>query len=455
MMTVTDTMIPVPHPLLPPGFRFGASTASYQIEGAATEDGKGPSIWDTFTHQPGRIVDGSTGDVACDHYHRLDADLDLMARLGLGGYRFSISWPRVQPDGSGPANVAGLDFYERLVDGLLERGIQPMATLYHWDLPQALEDEGGWLNRDTVDRFAEYAAVVGERLADRVEHWIPVNEPNVVTMLGYAIGTHAPGRELMFDALPVAHHLLLGHGRAAIALRAAGASSVGCANNHAPIWPASDDEADVGASKLFDALWNGMFAEPMLFGRYPFDLAPLLDPVVQAGDLATIRQPLDFYGVNYYNPMRIGAAPEDSPNPFEELQIVGYPTTAFGHPVVPDSLREWLITLRARYRAALPPIIITESGCSYATAPDADGVVDDQARIDYLDSHLRAVATAVRAGVDVKGYYTWSLLDNFEWAEGYTQRFGLVYVDFETLVRIPKRSFEWYAETIRKQPPDN
>jgi beta-glucosidase len=448
-------MIPVPHPLLPPGFRFGASTASYQIEGAAAEDGKGPSIWDTFSHQPGTIADGSNGDVACDHYHRLDEDLDLMARLGLGGYRFSISWPRVQPEGSGPANSQGLDFYERLVDGLLARGIQPMATLYHWDLPQALEDEGGWLNRDTVDRFAEYAGLVAERLADRVEHWIPVNEPNVVTMLGYGVGTHAPGRALLFDGLPVAHHLLLGHGRAAIALRAAGAGSVGCANNHAPIWPASDDEADIGASKLFDALWNGMFAEPMLFGRYPHDLLPLVDPVIQAGDMATIRQPLDFYGVNYYNPIRIAAAEEDSPVPFQQLAIVGYPVTDFGRPVVPDSLREWLITLRARYRAALPPIIITESGCSYATGPDANGVVDDQDRIDYLDAHLRAVAVAVRAGVDVRGYYTWSLMDNFEWAEGYTQRFGLVYVDYDTQARIPKRSFDWYAETIRSQPPDN
>jgi len=241
-------MILVGHPLLPPGFRFGVSTASYQIEGAATEDGKGPSIWDTFTHLPGRIVDGSTGDVACDHYHRLEEDLDLMTRLGIGGYRFSVSWPRIQPTGSGHVNKAGLDFYDRLVDGLLERDIQPMATLYHWDLPQALEDDGGWLNRDTADRFAEYAGLVGERLWDRVEHWIPVNEPNVVTMLGYARGSHAPGRTLMFDALPVAHHLLLAHGRAAIALRAGGASSIGCANNHAPIWPASDDEADVGDS---------------------------------------------------------------------------------------------------------------------------------------------------------------------------------------------------------------
>jgi beta-glucosidase len=448
-------MIPVGHPLLPPGFRFGVSTSSYQIEGAATEDGRGPSIWDTFSHEPGRIVDGSTGDVACDHYHRLDEDLDLLKRLGIGGYRFSVAWPRIQPTGSGHVNVAGLDFYDRLVDGLLDRGIQPMVTLYHWDLPQELEDAGGWLNRDTADRFAEYAALVGERLWDRVEHWIPVNEPNVVTMLGYGSGSHAPGRNLLFDAMPVAHHLLLAHGRAAIALRAGGADSIGCANNHAPIWPATDDEADVGASKLFDAMWNGMFSEPMLFGRYPRDLAPLLEDVIRSGDMATIRQPLDFYGVTYYNPTRIAASREDAPMPFEERELVGHPTTDIDAPVVPDALREWLITLRARYRAALPPIMITESGCSYGTGPDPDGVVDDGARIDYHDAHLRAVATAVRAGVDVRGYYARSLLDDFEWAEGYTQRSGLVYVDHETLERTPKRSFEWYAEMIAGQPPDN
>jgi beta-glucosidase len=278
----------------------------------------------------------------------------------------------------------------------------------------------------------------------------------VVTFLGYATGAHAPGLRLMFDSMVVAHHLLLAHGRAAIALRAAGATSVGCANNHAPMWPASDDEADVGAAKLFDAVWNGMYAEPMLFGRYPRDLELLVEPFIEPGDMATIRQPLDFYGVNYYNPMRIAASEdEEADMPFEQRNVVGYPVTDFGWPVVPDSLREWLITLRARYRAALPPIIITESGCSYASEPDADGVVDDQERIDYLDSHLRAIAVAVRAGVDVRGYYTWSLLDNFEWAEGYTQRFGLVYIDYETLERIPKRSFDWYADMIRDQPTDN
>jgi len=326
-----------------------------------------------------------------------------------------------------------------------------MATLYHWDLPQALEDDGGWLNRSTIDRFADYAAIVAERYADRVEHWIPINEPNVVTMMGYARGRHAPGGTLLFDALPVSHHLLVGHGRAAIALRAAGATSVGCANNHAPMWPASDDAADVGATKLFDAMWNGMFIEPMLLGRYPADLMPLIEPELQPGDLATIRQPLDFYGVNYYNPFRIGAAPQDADLPFEFRELLGYPTTDFGWPVVPDALREWLIMFRARYRAALPPIMITESGCSYGMGPDEHGVVDDQPRIDYLDAHLKAVATAIERGVDVRGFYAWSLMDNFEWAEGSTQRFGLVHVDYETLQRTPKRSFEWYADVIAAQ----
>ena len=448
--------MPDPRPLtglpeLPPGFRFGTSTASYQIEGAATEGGKGPSIWDTFCAVPGRIKDGSSGDVACDHYHRYAEDVALMRRLGVGGYRLSVSWPRIQPNGTGAPNPEGLGFYDRLLDELLENDVQPMVTLYHWDLPQALEDDGGWLNRATVDRFAEYAAILGERFADRVEHWIPVNEPNVVMMMGYAIGMHAPGRALRFAALPVAHHRLLAHGRAAIALREAGATSIGCANNHAPMWPASEDAADIGATKLFDALWIVMFSEPMLLGRYPADLEPLFDGIARDGDMAVIRQPLDFYGLNYYNPFKIAAAGEDAEMPFEFRELLGYPVTDFGWPVVPDALREWLILMRARYRAALPPIYITESGCAYNMGPDEQGVVDDQARIDYLDAHLRAVATAAQRGVDVRGFYTWSLLDNFEWSEGYTQRFGLVHVDSETQRRTPKRSYQWYADVIAAQ----
>ncbi|CAN5272233.1 GH1 family beta-glucosidase [soil metagenome] len=431
---------------------LGTSTSAFQIEGAAAEDGRGPSIWDTFSHQPGRINDGSTGDVTSDHYHHLDEDVALLKELGAPGYRFSLSWSRIQPTGRGEPNPQGLDFYDRLLDKLVAAGIEPMVTLFHWDLPQALQDDGGWLNRVTVEAFADFAALVGERYADRVAHWVPVNEPNVVTLMGHSLGMHAPGYELMFDGLQAAHHLLLGHGRAVVALRAAGARSVGCANNHAPMWPASEGAADVGATKLFDAVWNGLFIEPMLLGRYPVDLAPLLEDVVVPGDLGVIRQPLDFYGVNYYQPFKVGAAPEGADMPFELLGLLGYPVTGFGWPVVPDALREWLIMFRARFRAALPPIMITESGCSYPDEPDADGVIDDQARIDYLESHLRAVGEAVQRGVDVRGYYAWSLLDNWEWTEGFTQRFGLVHVDFETQVRTKKRSFSWYADLVARQP---
>jgi beta-glucosidase len=394
------------------------------------------------------VADDSTGAVAADHYHRWSEDVDLIRRLGTDGYRFSIAWPRIQPTGRGPANAAGLAFYDRLLDSLLEAGVHPMVTLYHWDLPQALEDDGGWLNRDTIERFAEYAAIVGEAFADRVEHWIPISEPNVHTLLGYGNGTHAPGKALVFDALWVAHHLMVGHGRAAIALRAAGAESVGCANNHAPIWPASDSDADVGASKLFDALWNGLFMEPMLLGRYPLGLEMLVTDVVREGDLATIRQPLDFYGVNYYYPLKVAAAPDDAPTPFELLDILGHPTTDAGAPIVPDALREFLIMFRARYRAALPPIFITENGGSFNDGPDEHGVIGDQRRIDYLESHLRAVSEAAQRGVDVRGYYAWSLLDSFEWAKGYTNRFGLVHVDFETLERTPKDSARYYAKVV-------
>ena len=441
------------YPPLPPGFRLGTSTGAYQVEGAVADDGRGPSIWDTWSHQPGTIVDGTTGDRAADHYHRVEEDLDLLKRLGAGGYRFSVAWPRVQPTGSGPVNGPGLDFYDRLVDGLLARDIEPMVTLFNGDLPQALEDDGGWLNRGTTDRFADYAGIVGERLADRVEQWVPISEPNLISLGGYGLGSQAPGRSLFFDALWAAHHVLVGHGRAVQALRAAGARSVGCANNHAPMWPGSDDPADVGATKLFDSVWNGFYLESMLLGRYPVDLQPLMADIVQPGDMATIRQPLDFYGVNYYSPLRVGATSDEEDMPFEFLDVVGYPITSAGWAVVPDALREWLITCRARFRAALPPIVITESGYADAVGPDASGVVDDQARIDYLDAHLRAVAAATQRGVDVRGYYAWSLLDSFEGPRGLGTRYGMVHVDHETQARTPKRSFEWYAGLVAAQTP--
>ncbi len=433
------------YPELPAGFVFGTSTASYQIEGAWDEDGKGLSIWDTFTAEPGRIKDGSDGRVACDHYHRVAEDVSLMKDLGIGAYRFSISWPRIQPDGTGAASSGGLDFYDRLVDALVEAGIEPMATLYHWDLPQALQDAGGWESRSTAERFGEYAALCAERLGDRVGKWAPVNEPNVVTLLGHGIGDHAPGKKLGFDALPVAHHLNLAHGLAVQALRANGAGQVGAATNHAPVWVASDQPEDVAAADLFDSMWNRMYADPMLLGRYPEGFGDVM-PVVE-GDLEAIHQPLDFYGFNYYNPMRIGAAHEGAEVPFEFLDIPGYPKTDFGWPIVPDGLRQVIGQLVERY-PGIPPIYVTENGCSYGMVPDENGVVDDQPRIDYLDSHLRAIGEAIADGADVRGYYCWSLMDNFEWAEGYTQRFGLVHIDYDTLVRTPKRSFEWYSRVI-------
>ncbi len=441
-------------PRFPPGFAWGVATAAYQIEGAVAEDGRGLSIWDTFCRQPGVIRDGQTGDVAADHYHRWPEDVALMADLGIDAYRFSLAWPRIQPTGSGPACTAGLDFYDRLTDALLASGIAPMPTLYHWDLPQPLEDAGGWLNRDTAYRFADYAVLAADRLADRIPLWITLNEPFVVTAFGYALGIHAPGKTLMLDALATAHHQLLGHGLATAAIRAAGVSQVAITNNYSPAWPASDSAADLAATAAYDALHNRMFTDPVLLGRYPdlsaFGIGGDGLGCVQDGDLAIIAAPVDALGVNYYNPTRLSALPE-SPLPFQLEPIAGYPVTNFGWPVIPAGLTELLTTLRSRYGDLLPPVYITENGCSVADRPDSDGVVDDQPRIDYLDGHIRAVADAMSAGVDVRGYLVWTLMDNFEWGEGYHQRFGLVHVDFETQRRTPKASFAWYRELIAAQ----
>ncbi len=444
----------------PRGFRFGTVTSATQVEGAADVDGRGPSIWDTWAAAPGRVIDGSTPAVACDHYRRHSEDVALLARLGAPSYRFSVAWPRVQPTGRGPVNPAGLAFYDRLVDELLEAGVDPMVTLLHADLPQALEDDGGWLHPDTAERFAEYAAVVGDRLADRVRDWVPISEPVVMTLRDYGWGDRAPGHRLMFDALWASQHALLAHGRAVVALRAAGAERVGCANNHAPMWPASDDPADVGVTKLFDALWNGLFLEPMVLGRYPADLAPLLEDIVQPGDLATIRQPLDFYGINYYSPVRVaaenGGVDGTDDSLFRFVEVLGHERTDNGWAIVPEALQEWLIMTRARYRAALPPFVITEAGAALAGRAGPDGVIDDQDRIDYLTSHLEAVANAIARGVDVCGFHVWSLLDTWEWTDGFVPRYGLVEVDHETQERRPKRSFSWYADLVaahRAVPP--
>jgi beta-glucosidase len=445
-------------PRFPAGFRWGVATSAYQIEGAVSEGGRGLSIWDTFCQRPGVIRDGHTGEVATDSYHRWEEDVALLAGLGVTAYRFSIAWPRVQPDGKGPANRAGLDYYDRLADALLAAGITPVPTLYHWDLPQQLEDEGGWLERQTAHRFADYAALAAERLADRIQLWITLNEPFVVTAYGYALGIHAPGKELMLDALPTAHYQLLGHGLATAALRAAGARQVMIANNYSPSWPASDGEADRAAAYAYDILQNRMFTDPVLLGRYP-DLAPFGlhgdDPAsglacVRDGDLAVISAPLDGIGVNYYLPTRLSALP-DSPLPFQMQPIPGYPVTAFGWPVVPAGLTELLGLLAERYGAALPPLYVTENGCSQDDKPAADGTVADPARIDFIDGHLRAVHAAITAGIDVRGYFHWTLGDNFEWSEGFHQRFGLVHVDRGTQARTPKASYGWYRDLIAAQ----
>ncbi|MFJ1731920.1 GH1 family beta-glucosidase [Streptomyces sp. NPDC088254] len=429
-----------PIPRFPDGFLWGVSTSAHQIEGAA--DRREPSVWDSFTAEPGRVKDGSTAAVACDHYHRYPEDVALLAGLGVDAYRFSVSWPRVNSPG-------GLDFYDRLVDELCAAGVRPVPTLFHWDLPVDLD----WLERDTAYRFADHVSAVAARLGDRVSKWITLNEPAEHTLLGHALGTHAPGRQLLFDALPVAHHQLLGHGLAVRALRAAGATDAGIANSHGPTWPASQEPADVEAAAFYDLLLNRLFAEPVLLGEYPEGMGELMPGDAQS-DLKVIAEPLDFYGVNYYAPTRVGAPQGTEIEfggvrmpaelPFSVREIEGVPVTDFGWPVVPEGLTELLTTFRDRYGDRLPPVVITENGCSYPG-------VDDQNRIAYLDGHLRALHRAVEAGVDVRGYFVWSLLDNFEWAEGYERRFGLVHVDFETLARTPKASYTWLRDVLRAQ----
>jgi beta-glucosidase len=435
----------------PPGFVFGVATAAYQIEGAVDEDGRGPSIWDTFAHTPGRIKNADTGDVACDHYHRYREDVALIAGLGAGGYRFSIGWPRLQPGGRGPVNPAGASFYDRLTDELLAHGISPFVTLYHWDLPQELEDDGGWLNRATAERFADYAELAYGVLGDRVTSWITLNEPFVTTAYGYGLGNHAPGKALLGGAFPVAHHQLLGHGLAVAALRAAGARSVGITQNMAPAWPVDpSSDADRAAAAHLDGLHNRTYADPVLLGRYPADLESLYPGadfgVIHGGDLDVIAAPIDFLGVNYYFPNRVTAPGPDNPLGFETVPIEGAELTSFGWPVVPSAFTELLLTLRERY-PDLPPIFVTENGAAFEDRPEGGEVHDDR-RVAYLDSHLTALAAAIEAGADVRGYFCWSLLDNFEWAEGYSQRFGLVRVDYETQQRTPKDSYHWYRNLI-------
>lgn len=437
----------MPASQFPANFLWGVSTSAFQIEGATGEGGRGRSVWDTFTATPGKITGGQTADVAADHYHRYPEDIALMGELGVGAYRMSFAWPRIQPTGSGKPNKQGLDFYDRLIDEVCAAGVAPVGTLYHWDMPQPLEDAGGWLTRDTAQRFAEYAHILGEHFSDRIGMWIPINEPMVSTVYGYAIGEYAPGKALLLDAVPTAHYQNLAHGLAVHALRSAGARQVGTANNHGPVWPVTDSAADHDAARHLDAVINRLFADPVLLGSYPDELASHLPDGYEA-DLPTIAAPLDFYGVNYYEPQAAAAPDEGNPLPFELPDVTGYPMTDHGSPIVPAALRELLTGMRQRYGDALPPIYITENGCGMTDEPAADGAVHDKTRIDFLHEHLDALSQAMADGVDVRGYFVWSLIDNFEWAYGYAPRFGLVHIDYDTQVRTRKDSFTWYRDYI-------
>ncbi|HWI52904.1 MAG TPA: GH1 family beta-glucosidase [Symbiobacteriaceae bacterium] len=438
----------------PKGFLWGSATASYQIEGAVHEDGRGESIWDRFSHTPGKVWNGDTGDVACDHYHRYAEDVEMMADLGLQTYRFSIAWPRIMPTGEGRVNQKGLDFYKRLVDKLNGRGIMPAATLYHWDLPMALQYKGGWANRETAYRFAEYAEVVYRALADTVPLWITLNEPWCSSFLSHGIGDHAPGYTDWPMAVRTSHHLLLGHGLAVDAFRsiAPRTGQIGITLNMNYVYPATDSPADVAAARISDGLQNRWFAEPVFKGAYPADMLELfgrwesLDYMLP-GDLAVISRPTDFLGINYYTRAVVKADAADT-----ILGCGGVPPTApltdMGWEITPDALCDLLVRIKRDFTDL--PIYITENGAAFPDRVEADGRVEDHDRIAFLQDHFAATHRALAAGVDVRGFYVWSLMDNFEWAFGYTKRFGIVHVDYETQQRRPKRSALWLRDVIRR-----
>ncbi len=466
--SVVDTSWPQPtatEAKFPPGFVWGAGTAAFQIEGSTRVDGRGASIWDTFTAQPGRVRGGDTGDPAADHYRRFGEDVALLHTMGISHYRFSLAWPRIQPTGSGPANPTGLDFYDRLVDELLAAGIQPWPTLYHWDLPQPLEDAGGWPARDTAHRFAEYAALIHARLGDRVQNWTTLNEPWVAAFLGYASGHHAPGRQEPAAALAAAHHLLLGHGLATTALREQGRPTVGVTLNTLPVRPNSGTVADLDAARRVDGIRNRFFLDPLYHGRYPDDVRCDLAGIseltfVRDDDLSTIAAPLDFLGVNYYSPAWVAGSPhgidtaelepdDGAPTPFvgcSDVTMLQGTTnrTAQDWAVDPSGLTELLVRLAVDYPGV--PLYVTECGASYRDEVDADGAIHDHDRRAFLAGHVRATHAALQAGAPVGGFFVWTLLDNFEWAYGYSERFGIIYVDYESQTRIIKDSGRWYCE---------
>ena len=444
----------------PDGFLWGAGTSAYQVEGAVDEDGRGRSIWDVFTHTPGKVYGGETGDVACDSYHRIAEDVACLAELGAGAYRFSIAWSRVLPSGRGPVNQAGLDYYRALVDALCARGIVPVATVYHWDLPQALEDEGGWACRDTAELLAQYAGVLADALGDRVGMWTTLNEPQQTIHQGYRIGTHAPGHRDIGLAAAATHHLLLGHGLALQALRAAVPATVpvGIALDPHP-YRALCEEAEAVAAQL-DADHNRMWMDPVLRGTYPAEASPELlppDALIRDGDMAALSAPVDFVGINYYRPhyvragdwsdLRLGESPVPDHPGFVEYLPPERPQTVMGWLVEPDGLYEILTRMHRETRGL--PLYITENGCAADDYVNSDGAIDDAERVDYIHGHLDAALRAIEEGVDVAGYFHWSLLDNFEWAWGYRRRFGLFYVDYPSQRRLPKRSAAFYAGIVR------
>jgi beta-glucosidase len=446
----------------PDGFIWGAATAAYQIEGAAREDGRGPSIWDTFSRTPGKVFAGHTGDVACDHYHRYADDVAMMADLGLASYRFSVAWPRIQPDGTGPVNHRGLDFYDRLVDELIGKGIDPVVTLYHWDLPQTFEDRGGWTVRDPAEAFADYALAVYGRLGDRVKTWTTLNEPWCSAYLGYGNGIHAPGRQDPAAAFAAVHHLNLAHGLGVQALRAAGARTIGVTLNPVSVIAADPDSAeDAAAVRLVDGLQNRIFFDPMLRGEYPADMlehmARFTDLAwLRDGDPALIGQPIDVLGINYYTPQYVAARPGAAGGGghypgTEGIEFIpaAEPVTDMGWQIEPSALTRLLQRIGRDYAGT--PLLITENGAAFPDGPGADPErVTDTNRVSYLDGHLRACHEAISAGVDLRGYFVWSLMDNFEWAEGYRKRFGIVHVDYASQKRVLKDSARWYQEVIRR-----
>ena len=435
----------------PEGFLWGAATAAYQIEGAWDEDGKGPSIWDTFSHTPGKVRDGDTGDVACDHFHRYADDVGLMRDLGLRAYRFSVSWPRVLPDGTGMVNGRGLDFYDRLTDALLEAQIVPALTLNHWDLPQALQDRGGWASRATIDAFVAYADVVSSRLADRVPMWITHNEPSVVAVDGHVVGEHAPGFTDQALGLQVGHHLLVSHGLAVPVLRANGVREVGITINVWPQTPAADAPEDLAAAERRYAAEAGWYLDPLYGKGYPADIWAIYErlgwaPAVGDGDMATIAAPTDFLGLNYYSRALVRADASGEPFGAADVYEAGEYTDT-GWLVHPDGLYDLLTRVQRDH--APSAVYVTENGAAFPDVVAPDGAVHDERRVAYLRGHFRAAARAVADGVPLKGYFVWSLLDNFEWAEGYSKRFGIVRVDFDTQERTVKDS-GWFLRDVAR-----